>query len=43
MVIAPNLGRTNVLGMNVLSRLSSWRVEDNTLILVPNAEDRGGA
>ena len=42
-VIAPNLGRTNVLGMNVLSRLSSWRVEDNTLILVPDAEDRGGA
>ena len=42
-VIAPNLGRTNVLGMNVLSRLSSWRVEDNTLILVPDEEDRGGA
>ena len=41
MVIAPNLGRTNVLGMNVLSRLASWRVEDNTLILVPDEEDRG--
>jgi aspartyl protease family protein len=40
-VIAPNLGRTNVLGMNVLSRLASWRVEDNTLILVPDEEDRG--
>lgn len=35
-VIAPGLGETNVLGMNFLSRLKSWRVEDNTLILVPN-------
>ena len=29
----------NVIGMNVLARLGSWRVEDNTLILVPRAED----
>ena len=36
-VIAPNMGSTNVVGMNVLSRLKSWRVEDNTLILVPAA------
>lgn len=35
-VIAPNIGETNVLGMNFLSRLKSWRVEGNTLILVPN-------
>ncbi len=35
-VMAPNLGETNVIGMNLLSRLKSWRVEDNTLILVPN-------
>ena len=35
-VIAPNLGPTNVLGMNFLSRLASWRVEDNTMILVPH-------
>ena len=35
-VTAPNLGETNVIGMNLLSRLKSWRVEDNTLILVPN-------
>lgn len=35
-VIAPNLGETNVIGMNLLSRLQSWRVEDNTLILVPH-------
>ena len=37
-VIAPSLGETNVLGMNVLSRLASWRVEGRTLILVPAAE-----
>ena len=34
-IIAPNLGSTNVLGMNVLSRLESWQVRDNTLILTP--------
>lgn len=35
-VIAPGLGETNVLGMNLLSRLASWRVEGRTLVLVPN-------
>ncbi len=35
-VIAPNIGRTNVIGMNLLSRLASWRVEGQTLILVPH-------
>ena len=35
-IIAPNLGRTNVIGMNLLSRLASWRVEGDTMILVPN-------
>lgn len=35
-VIAPNMGETNVIGMNFLSRLDSWRVEDNTMILKPN-------
>lgn len=35
-VIVPNLGDTNVIGMNLLSRLASWRVEGRTLILVPN-------
>lgn len=34
-VIAPNIGETNVIGMNLLSRLASWRVEGKTLILVP--------
>jgi aspartyl protease family protein len=35
-VMSPNLGETNVIGMNLLSRLKSWRVEENVLILVPN-------
>ncbi len=35
-VIAPNIGETNVIGMNLLSRLASWRVENNTLILRPH-------
>ena len=34
-VIAPNLGRTNVLGMNFLSRLEGWRVKNGDLILSP--------
>jgi aspartyl protease family protein len=35
-VIAPGIGGMNVLGMNFLSRLKSWRVEGGDLILVPN-------
>lgn len=35
-VIAPSLGETNVVGMNLLSRLASIRVEGDTMILVPN-------
>jgi aspartyl protease family protein len=35
-VTAPGLGGLDVLGMNFLSRLESWRVEDGTLILVPH-------
>jgi aspartyl protease family protein len=35
-VIVPGIGDINVLGMNFLSRLKSWRVEGRTLILVPN-------
>ena len=34
-VIAPNFGELDVLGMNFLSRLKSWRVEGNVLILEP--------
>lgn len=42
-VIAPGMGETNVIGMNLLSRLASWRVEGKTLILVPKnpQEDPG--
>ncbi|BAK65589.1 hypothetical protein SLG_09140 [Sphingobium sp. SYK-6] len=34
-VISPALGPMDVLGMNFLSKLASWRVEGRTLILVP--------
>jgi aspartyl protease family protein len=34
-VVAREFGDMNVLGMNFLSRLRSWRVEDRTLILEP--------
>jgi aspartyl protease family protein len=33
--VAANFGELDVLGMNFLSRLKSWRVEDNVLILEP--------
>ena len=35
-VTAPGLGDLDVLGMNFLSKLDSWRVEGRTLILVPH-------
>ena len=35
-VTSPGLGNIDVLGMNFLSRLESWRVEGHTLILVPH-------
>jgi len=35
-IIAPGLGTTNVIGMNLLSRLASVRIEQGVLILVPN-------
>lgn len=35
-VTAPGLGGLDVLGMNFLSQLQSWRVEGKTLILVPH-------
>lgn len=38
-VVSPAIGDVNVLGMNFLSRLDSWRVEDNVLILVPKSRD----
>ena len=39
-VIARGLGETNVVGMNLLSRLESWRVEGQTLILVPRPAEQ---
>ena len=42
-VIAPGLGDANVIGMNLLSRLASWRVENHTLILVPQPEEQAPA
>jgi aspartyl protease family protein len=35
-IIAPGLGPTNVIGMNLLSRLASVRLEGETMIMVPN-------
>lgn len=35
-VSSPGLGQLDVLGMNFLSKLQSWRVEGRTLILVPH-------
>lgn len=36
-VISPGLGDTDILGMNFLSDLKSWRVEGRTLILLPKS------
>lgn len=35
-VVSPAFGNTDVLGMNFLSKLKSWRVEGSTLILEPH-------
>ena len=35
-VTSPAFGDMDVVGMNFLSRLKSWRVEGKTLILVPH-------
>jgi aspartyl protease family protein len=40
-VISPGLGSLDVLGMNFLSQLESWRVEGRTLILVPRKRNEG--
>ncbi|PZN92593.1 MAG: TIGR02281 family clan AA aspartic protease [Alphaproteobacteria bacterium] len=37
-VIAPTPGGFDVIGMNFLSQLQSWRVEGRTLILVPRPD-----
>jgi aspartyl protease family protein len=35
-VSSPALGNMDIIGMNFLSKLKSWRVEGRTLVLVPN-------
>lgn len=35
-VVAPGLGGTNVLGMNFLTKLKGWRVEDRVMVLEPH-------
>jgi aspartyl protease family protein len=35
-VTSPGLGNLDVIGMNFLSQLQSWRVEGRTLVLVPH-------
>lgn len=42
-VISENFGDFDVLGMNFLSRLKSWRVEGQTLILEPGGDAGGEA
>ena len=41
-VVSPGFGNTDVIGMNLLSRLQSWRVEGRTLILVPHHPQPSG-
>lgn len=36
--VAPSFGDLDVLGMNYLTRLKSWRVEGNVLILEPHSD-----
>jgi aspartyl protease family protein len=38
-VISPALGDMDVLGMNFLSELASWRVEGRTLVMVPHERE----
>lgn len=38
-VVSEAFGSTDVLGMNFLSRLESWRVERNTLVLTPTKSE----
>lgn len=37
--IAPALGPVDILGMNFLVRLASWRVEGQTMVLTPRSGD----
>lgn len=42
-VTSPGLGSLDVLGMNFLTKLQSWRVEGRTLILVPHHPQNAGS
>jgi aspartyl protease family protein len=42
-VVSPAFGDVDVLGMNFLSRLKSWRVEGQTLILTPHHPQKSTA
>jgi aspartyl protease family protein len=42
-VTSPALGDMDVLGMNFLSKLESWRVEGRTLVLVPHHSQSSGS
>jgi aspartyl protease family protein len=42
-IITGDTGGLNVLGMNFLSRLKGWRVEDGVLILTPSNDPAAGA
>jgi aspartyl protease family protein len=41
-VVSESFGNLDVLGMNFLSRLHSWRVENNVLVLQPKADAGNG-
>jgi aspartyl protease family protein len=41
-VVSPAFGQVDVIGMNLLSKLQSWRVEGKTLILVPHHPQAAG-
>lgn len=42
-VVTPAIGDLDVIGMNFLSQLASWRVEGRTLVLVPEDPAAAGA
>ena len=42
-VVSESFGNLDVLGMNFLSRLHSWRVENNVLVLQPKADAGDGS
>jgi aspartyl protease family protein len=41
-LIATNGDDVNVLGMNWLNRMASWRVEGNQMVIVPQSADASG-